>query len=137
MMSIKSVKVTLSKVKENVEREQHKGEYMPIATITYIEKDKQKKQVFLDNTMVEKGYFKCWNVGQSFFIGTTTDSYIIYDEDGNRTGTTSVGYGRIIQMDEVYFVCLDDDNWIRLINIHGFAFRGKLLTNEEVESLLK
>ena len=136
-MSIKSVKITLSKVKDNVEGERHKGEYMPIAKITYIEKDKQKKQVFLDNTMVEKGYFKCWNVGQSFFIGTTNDSYIIYDEDGNRTGTTSVGYGRIIQMDEDHFVCLDDENWIRLINIYGFAFAGKLITNEEVELLLK
>lgn len=132
-MSIKSVKVKLSKVKGD----QHKGGYMPIATITYIEKDKQKKQVFLDNTMVEKGYFKCWNVGQSFFIGTTDDSYIIYDEDGNRTGTTPVGYGRIILMDEDYFVCFDDDNWMRLINIHGFAFRGKLLEIEDIELLFK
>jgi len=135
-MSIKTVKITLSKISENVEGKQHKDEYMPIASITYYEKDKPEKQVCLDNRIVEEGYFKCWDIGQSFFIGTTNDSYIIYDEEGNQTGTTSVGYGRIIQMNEDHFICLDNDNWIRLINLNGIAFASKLLTNEEVKLLI-
>ena len=132
-MSIKSVKVTMSKVNENVEGKQHKDEYMPIATIKYNEKGKPEKQVFLDNRIVGEGYFKRWNVGQSFFIGTTIDSYQIYDEEGNRTGTASIENGRIIEVNADYFVCLNlKTKWIWLINAIGFAFAGSTLTDEEV-----
>jgi hypothetical protein len=136
-MSIKSVKIEMIKADGNVvdAEKQGKVEYQPIATITYNEEEKTTKHVFLDNKLVDKDYFKCWDVGSSFFIGTTDDSYIVYDEDGNRTASLEIEYtGKIIQVDADSFACLLED-WIKLYDINGFAFAGRLLAKDEIEAL--
>lgn len=70
-MSIKSVKIEMVKASGNVADadKQGKVEYKPMATITYNEEEKTTKQIFLDNKLVDKNYFKCWDVGQSFLSG--------------------------------------------------------------------
>jgi len=136
-MSIKSVKIEMVKASGNVADadKQGKVEYKPMATITYNEEEKTTKQILLDNKLVDKNYFKCWDVGQSFFIGTTDDSYIVYDEDGNRTASLEIEYtGKIIQVDADSFACLLED-WIKLYDINGFAFAGRLLDRDEIEAL--
>ena len=136
-MSIKSVKIEMIKADGNVvdAEKQGKVEYQPIATITYNEEEKTTKHVFLDNKLIDKDYFKCWDVGPSFFIGTTDDSYIVYDEDGNRTANLKIEYtGEIIQVNEDSFVCLRED-WLNLYEINGFAFAGRLLAKDELEAL--
>ena len=136
-MSIKNVKIEMVKASGNVadSDKQGKVEYKPIATITYNEEEKITKQIFLDNKLVDKDYFKCWDVGPSFFIGTTDDYYIVYDEDGNRTASLEIEYtGKMIQVDEDSFACLRED-WINLYDINGFAFAGRLLAKDEIEAL--
>ena len=134
-MSIKKVEIKMVKSCDNVLVKQNKLKYMPIATITYDEESKSVKQIFLDNKLVEKDYFKCWDMGRSFFIGTTDDSYIVYDEDGNRTATLLIERcGRLIQIDFDYFVCLRGD-WLDFIDVNGFAFRGTLLSKDEINAL--
>ena len=134
-MSIKRVEIKMIKSSDNVSVKQDKLKYMPIATITYDEESKSVKEIFLDNKLVEKDYFKCWDVGSSFFIGTTDDSYIVYNEDGNRTATLLIEHcGRLIQIDSDFFVCLRGD-WLDFIDVNGFAFRGTLLSKDEVNAL--
>ena len=109
--------------------------YKPIATITYKEKDRPKKQVFLDNRMVEKGYFKCWTVCEYFFVGTTNDLYLVYNEEGVRTGTILIERaGKLIQTNEESIIFLKD-NEAYVIDSNGFSFAGIRLTDEEVKLL--
>ena len=109
--------------------------YKPIATITYKEKDRPKKQVFLDNKMVEKGYFKCWTVCEYFFVGTTNDFYLVYNEEGVRTGTILIERaGKLIQTNEESIIFLKD-NEAYVIDSNGFSFAGIKLTNKEVRLL--
>ena len=110
-MSIKSVKVTMSSVGVNSVDKPRRVEYMPIANITYNEKGMQKKSVLLDNCMVKKDYFKGWIIGVSFFAGITKDSYQIYDEEGNRTGTAIIeDVGRIIKGNKGDIICVKGKN---------------------------
>ena len=133
-MSIKSVKVTMSSVGVNSVDKPRRVKYMPIANITYNEKDMQKKSVLLDNCMVKKDYFKGWIIGVSFFAGITKDSYQIYDEEGNRTGTAMIEeVGRIIQVNQDDFICLKG-KYASLVNTKGEVIGGRELTNEELKS---
>ena len=81
-MSIKNVKIKMQKEYDNTEGESQIIKYKPIATITYNERERPRRLVFLDNRKVEKGYFKCWTVCRTFFVATTNDLYLIYNEEG-------------------------------------------------------
>ena len=134
-MSIKSVKIEMRKECDNAVGEPQIIKYKPIATITYKEKDRPKKQVFLDNRMVEKGYFKCWTVCEYFFVGTTNDLYLVYNEEGVRTGTILIERaGKLIQTNEESIIFLKD-NEAYVIDSNGFSFAGIRLTDEEVKLL--
>ena len=134
-MRIKSVKIEMRKKYCNAVGEPQIIKYKPIATITYKEKDRPKKQVFLDNRMVEKGYFKCWTVCESFFVGTTNDFYLVYNEEGVRTGTILIERaGKLIQTNEESIIFLKD-NEAYVIDSNGFSFAGIKLTNKEVRLL--
>ena len=134
-MRIKSVKIEMRKKYCNAVGEPQIIKYKPIATITYKEKDRPKKQVFLDNRMVEKGYFKCWIVCEYFFVGTTNDFYLVYNEEGARTGTILIERaGKLIQTNEESIIFLKD-NEAYVIDSNGFSFAGIKLTNKEVRLL--
>ena len=134
-MRIKSVKIEMRKKYCNAVGEPQIIKYKPIATITYKEKDRPKKQVFLDNRMVEKGYFKCWTVCEYFFVGTTNDFYLVYNEEGVRTGTILIERaGKLIQTNEESIIFFKD-NEAYVIDSNGFSFAGIKLTNKEVRLL--
>lgn len=134
-MSIKSVKVKMLRECYNAEAESQNVKFRPIATITYNEKEKPRKLVFLDNRKVEKGYFKRWTVCRTFFVGTTNDLYLIYNEEGIRTGTILIERaGRLIQPNEDSVIFLKD-NEACMIDQNGFSFASIRLTNKEVELL--
>lgn len=134
-MRIKSVKIEMRKKYCNAVGEPQIIKYKPIATITYKEKDRPKKQVFLDNRMVEKGYFKCWTVCEYFFVGTTNDFYLVYNEEGARTGTILIERaGKLIQTNEESIIFFKD-NEAYVIDSNGFSFAGIKLTNKEVRLL--
>ena len=131
-MSIKNVKIKMQKECDNAVGESQIIKYKPIATITYKEKEKSRIQVFLDNRKVEKGYFKCWTVCRTFFVGTTNDFYLIYNEEGIRTGTILIERaGRLIQPNEDSIIFLKD-NEACVIDQNGFSFASIRLTNKEV-----
>ena len=109
--------------------------YMPMATIDYNESNKKKQSVYLDvdDKMIKKDYFKSLIIGLSFFAGVTADQYIIFDEDGKRTGTTSiVEVGELIQVNEDSFICLKGRlaSWI---GINGSIIKSRDLTDEELK----
>lgn len=112
--------------------------YMPLANIEYMKLGKKKKTFHLDGKMVpDKKYFKGWILGSSYFVGVTADSYQIYDEDGNRTGTSSIEeFGEPIQANEDDFICLKG-RIASLIGIKGKCKKSRALTNEEYESITK
>ena len=135
-MSIKKVKLTMSRV--GVHSLNAKTVlYMPMVTIDYNESDKKKQSVYLDvdNRLVEKNYFKGMIVCHSFFAGITEDQYLIYDEDGKRTGTTSIKeVGELIQVNEDSFICLKDKlaSWI---DVNGSLIKSRDLTDGELKML--
>ena len=137
IMSIKSVKVTMSSVGVHVGDAPRKVMYMPIAKIDYIEKGHRSQRVPLDNKMVSnRKHFKGWFNSLSFFVGSTKDSYQIYDENGNRTGTVKkkdVGYP--VQVNEDDFICLKGRiaSWI---NGKGECIDSHELTDEEYTALI-
>lgn len=104
-MALKNVKVTMSRLGVHT-MEGNTTVYMPLANIEYMKLG--KKTVHLDGKMVsDKKYFKGWILGSSYFVGVTADSYQIYDEDGNRTETSSIEeFGQPIQANEDDFICL-------------------------------
>lgn len=136
IMSIKSVKVTMSTVGVNAVGAPRKVMYMPIAKIDYMEKGHRSQRVLLDNEMVpDKKHFKGWIIGLSFFAGCTKDSYQIYDENGNRTGTANIEkVGTPIQVNEDDFVCLKGRiaSWI---NRNGECEDSRELTDEEYRTV--
>ena len=136
-MSIKSVKITMSRVgihSLNFNKEGSKKVlYMPLAKIVYNEKDKKNASVYLDPTMVKKNYFKNWIVGLTFFVGITEDGYEIYNEEGERTGKVSINdVGKAIQVNEDSFICLKGKlaSWI---GIDGSIIDSRDLTDEEMK----
>ena len=82
-MKIKNVKVTMSYVGLTAGDTPRQVSYMPLAKISYVEKEHRSKTVLLDETLVpDKKYFKGWIIGVSYFAGITKDSCQIYDENG-------------------------------------------------------
>lgn len=136
-MALKHVKVTMSRVGIHT-MEGNSTVYMPLAKIDNMEPGKKKKTVYLDDKMVsDKKYFKGWILGASYFVGVTADSYQIYDEDGNRTGTASIEeFGEPIQANEDDFICLKG-KLASLIDVYGKCKKSRELTDEEYESITK
>lgn len=136
-MVLKNVKVTMSRLGVHT-MEGNTTVYMPLANIEYMELGKKKKTVHLDGKMVsDKKYFKGWILGSSYFVGVTVESYQIYDEDGNRTGISSIEeFGEPIQANEDDFICLKG-RIASLIGINGKCKKSRALTNEEYESITK
>lgn len=136
-MALKNVKVTISRLGVHT-MEGNTTVYMPLANIEYMELGEKKKTVHLDGKMVsDKKYFKGWILGSSYFVGVTADPYQIYDEDGNRTGTSSIEeFGEPIQANEDDFICLKG-RIASLIGINGKCKKSRALTNEKYESITK
>ena len=134
-MALKNVKVTMSRLGVHT-MEGNTTVYMPLVNIEYMKLG--KKTVHLDGKMVsDMKYFKGWILSSSYFVGVTADSYRIHDEDGNRTGTSSIEeFGEPIQANEDDFICLKG-RIASLIGINGKCKKSRALTNEEYESITK
>ena len=135
-MKIKNVKVTMSYVGLTAGDTPRQVAYMPLAKISYVEKEHRSKTVLLDETLVpDKKYFKGWIIGVSYFAGITKDSCQIYDENGNRTGTVCIEeFGKPIQANEDNFICLKG-KIVSLIAKNGECIRSRELTDEEFKSV--
>ena len=135
-MNIKKVKVTMSRIGINTPGAPRRVVYMPLAKIDYMEKEYCSQTVHLDQALIpDKKFFKGWIIGLSYFVGVTENSYQIYDEKGNRTGTASIeDFGRPIQANEDYFICLKGKiaSWIAK---NGECVRSRELTDEELKSV--
>ena len=135
-MTIKNVKVTMSKVGVNTPSKPRKVVYMPLATITYNETKKTHTQ-FLDGEFVKKDHFKGFVIGKTYFAGITENEYLIYDEMGERTGSVTIeAVGKVIQADENHFVCLKEKT-IYGIDAKGAILASRELTDEELEGLIE
>ena len=134
-MKIKNVKVTMSYVGLTAGDTPREVSYMPLARISYVEKEHHSKTVLLDETLVpDKKYFKGWIIGVSYFAGITKDSCQIYDENGNRTGTVSIEeFGKPIQANDDDFICLKG-RLASLIDRNGKRIGGRELTDEEYKA---
>ena len=133
-MTIKDVKVKLSKIGVNKPGEPRKVLYMPIATITYNETN-EAYSLLLGGSFVKKSYYKGFIICKTFFAGITEDEYLIYDEKGEHVATVSVEtVGKVIQANENYFVCLKDHT-VYGIDAKGAIIASKELTDEELTSL--
>jgi hypothetical protein len=135
-MKIKNVKVTMSYVGLTAGDTPRQVSYMPLAKISYVEKEHRSKTVLLDETLVpDKKYFKGWIIGVSYFAGITKDSCQIYDENGNRTGTVSIEeFGKPIQANEDNFICLKGKT-VSWIAKNGECVGSRELTVEELKSV--
>ena len=135
-MKIKNVKVTMSYVGLTAGDTPRQVAYMPLAKISYVEKEHRSKTVLLDETLVpDKKYFKGWIIGVSYFAGITKDSCQIYDENGNRTGTVSIEeFGKPIQANEDNFICLKGKT-VSWIAKNGECVGSRELTDEEFKSV--
>ena len=135
-MKIKNVKVTMSYVGLTAGDTPRQVAYMPLAKISYVEKEHRSKTVLLDETLVpDKKYFKGWIIGVSYFAGITKDSCQIYDENGNRTGTVSIEeFGKPIQANEDNFICLKGKT-VSWIAKNGECVGSRELTVEELKSV--
>lgn len=135
-MKIKNVKVTMSYVGLTAGDTPRQVAYMPLAKISYVEKEHRSKTVHLDETLVpDKKYFKGWIIGVSYFAGITKDSCQIYDENGNRTGTVSIEeFGKPIQANEDDFICLKGKT-VSWIAKNGECVGSRELTVEELKSV--
>lgn len=134
-MTIKNVKVTMSKVGVNTPGKPRKVVYMPLATITYNETKKTHTH-FLDGEFVKKDHFKGFVIGKTYFAGITENEYLIYDEMGERTGSVTIeAVGKVIQADENHFVCLKEKT-IYGIDAKGTILASRELTDEELEGLV-
>lgn len=135
-MKIKNVKVTMSYVGLTAGDTPRQVAYMPLAKISYVEKEHRSKTVLLDETLVpDKKYFKGWIIGVSYFAGITKDSCQIYDENGNRTGTVSIEeFGKPIQANEDDFICLKGKT-VSWIAKNGECVGSRELTVEELKSV--
>ena len=133
-MKIKNVKVTMSYVGLTAGDTPRQVSYMPLAKISYVEKEHRSKTVLLDETLVpDKKYFKGWIIGVSYFAGITKDSCQIYDENGNRTGTVSIEeFGKPIQANEDNFICLKGKT-VSWIAKNGECVGSRELTVEELK----
>lgn len=133
-MKIKNVKVTMSYVGLTAGDTPRQVSYMPLARISYVEKEHHSKTVLLDETLVpDKKYFKGWIIGVSYFAGITKDSCQIYDENGNRTGTVSIEeFGKPIQANEDNFICLKGKT-VSWIAKNGECVGSRELTVEELK----
>jgi len=133
-MKIKNVKVTMSYVGLTAGDTPRQVSYMPLAKISYVEKEYRSKTVLLDETLVpDKKYFKGWIIGVSYFAGITKDSCQIYDENGNRTGTVSIEeFGKPIQANEDNFICLKGKT-VSWIAKNGECVGSRELTVEELK----
>ena len=135
-MTIKDVKVKLSKIGVNKPGEPRKVLYMPIATITYNETD-EPYSLLLGGSFVKKSYYKGFIICKTFFVGITEDEYLIYDKKGEYVAAVPVDtVGKTIQANEDYFVCLKDHT-IYGIDAKGTIIASKELTDEELTSLKK
>jgi hypothetical protein len=68
-------------------------------------------------------------------VGTTNDFYLVYNEEGVRTGTILIERaGKLIQTNEESIIFLKD-NEAYVIDSNGFSFAGIKLTNKEVRLL--
>ena len=135
-MTIKDVKVKLSKIGVNKPGEPRKVLYMPIATITYNETD-EAYSLLLGGSFVKKSYYKGFIISKTFFVGITENEYLIYDEKGEYMAAVLVEtVGKPLQANESYFVCLKDHT-IFGIDIKGEIIASKDLTDEELTSLTK
>lgn len=135
-MTIKDVKVKMSKIGVNKPGEPRKVLYMPIATITYNE-TKEPYSLLLGGSFVKKSYYKGFIICKTFFVGITEVEYLIYDEKGEYSATVLVEtVGKTIQANESYFVCLKDHT-IYGINAKGVIIASRELTDEELTSLTK
>ena len=133
-MTIKDVKVKMSKIGVNKPGEPRKVLYMPITTITYNETD-EPYSLFLGGNFVKKSFYKGFIICKTFFVGITEDEYLIYDEKGEYVAAVSVEtVGKAIQANEGYFVCLKDHT-IYGIDAKGAIIASKELTDEELISL--
>ncbi len=135
-MKIKNVKVTMSYVGLTAGDTPRQVSYMPLARISYVEKEYHSKTVLLDETLVpDKKYFKGWIIGVSYFAEITKDSCQIYDENGNRTGTVSIEeFGKPIQANEDNFICLKGKT-VSWIAKNGECVGSRELTVEELKSV--
>ena len=135
-MKIKKVKVTMSRIGINTMDAPRRVIYMPLAKIDYMEKENRSQTVHLDQAFIpDKKFFKGWIIGLSYFVGITENSYQIYDENGNRTGTASMeDFGRPIQVNEDDFICLKG-KIVSLIAKNGECIRSRELTVEELKSV--
>ena len=107
-MTIKDVKVKLSKIGVNKPGEPRKVLYMPIATITYNETN-EAYSLLLGGSFVKKSYYKGFIISKTFFVGITENEYLIYDEKGEYMAAVLVEtVGKPLQANESYFVCLKD-----------------------------
>ena len=135
-MTIKDVKVKLSKVGVNKPGEPRKVLYMPIATITYNETD-EPYSLLLGGSFVKKSYYKGFIICKTFFVGITEDEYLLYDEKCEYMAAVLVEtVGKAIQANEGFFVCLKDHT-IYGINAKGAIIASKELTDEELTNLTK
>lgn len=133
-MTIKDVKVKLSKIGVNKPGEPRKVLYMPIATITYNETN-EAYSLLLGGSFVKKSYYKGFIIGKTFFVGITDDEYLIYDEKGEYMAAVLVEtVGKPLQANESYFVCLKDHT-IYGIDAKGAIIASRELTYEELTSL--
>ena len=135
-MKIKKVKVTMSRIGITTMDAPRRVFYMPLAKIDYMEKEHRSQTVHLDQVFIpDKKFFKGWIIGLSYFVGVTENSYQIYDENGNRTGTANIEkVGTPIQVNEDDFVCLKGRiaSWI---NRNGECVDSRELTDEEYRTV--
>ena len=133
-MTIKDVKVRMSRIGIHKPGEPKKVMYMPLTTITYNETD-EPYSLLLGGSFVKKRYYKGFVICKSFFVGITKDEYLIYDEKGEYLAAVLVEtVGKVIQANEDYFVCLKDHT-IHGIDSKGAIIASKELTDEELKSL--
>ena len=133
-MTIKDVKVRMSKVGLRKSGEPRKVLYMALAKITYNETN-EPYSLMLGGNFVKKSYYKGFIICKTFFAGITEDEYLIYDEKGEHVATVSVEtVGKVIQANENYFVCLKDHT-VYGIDAKGAIIASKELTDEELTSL--
>ncbi len=134
-MTIKDVKVTMSKVGIHTHGNPRKVVYMPLATITYNETKKTHTH-FLDGEFVKKDHFKGFIIGKTYFAGITENEYLIYDEVGERTASVTMeAVGKVIQANEDHFICLKGKT-IYGIDAKGTIIASRELKDEELERLI-
>lgn len=131
-MGIKNVKIRMFKYGvTSLKNPKRKLMYLPVAEITYLEKNRAKKSINLAGLTENKQYHKGLITGMNYFVIYVNEEYHIYNEDGTpiKTLETSV-VGAPVYVAADFFICRQENRY-SYINAEGEIVQEKEMTEEE------